>query len=92
MNSNKEKISYCIGLETGKNLSRDFADVDHTSLSQGLKDGLQGATPKLSNQEIISILTALRNQLETQQKKYLTELAQSNKSNGHNVRMAIIAE
>jgi FKBP-type peptidyl-prolyl cis-trans isomerase FklB len=82
MKTTKEKVSYCIGLETGKNLKHQFADMDVQLLHEGFQDGLSSATPKLSQEEIRSILIALRNQMENQQKQYIAQMAQENKQQG----------
>ena len=82
MESTKEKVSYCIGLETGKNLKHQFADMDLKFLQEGLEDGVSESSPKLSGDEIRSILIALRNQVENQQKQYIAQMAQDNKKQG----------
>ncbi|NDD58277.1 MAG: FKBP-type peptidyl-prolyl cis-trans isomerase [Chlamydiae bacterium] len=82
MKSTKEKVSYCIGLETGKNLKHQFADMEESLLLEGFQDGLSGASPKLSQEEIHSILLALRNQIQAQQKQHIAHVAQENKKQG----------
>ena len=82
METMKEKVSYCIGLETGKNLRQQFADIDTGRLASGLQDGLTATMPKLSEKEIGNILNSLRSQIETQQKQYISELAEKNKKEG----------
>jgi FKBP-type peptidyl-prolyl cis-trans isomerase FklB len=82
MQTTKEKVSYCIGLETGKNLKMQFADMDFQCLSQGFHDALKDATPLLNKDEIQSILVALKNQIETQQRQHFTRLAEENKKRG----------
>lgn len=82
MKSTKERVSYCIGLETGKNLKQQFADIDMELLLSGFQDGLTEAEPKLSQNEIVSVLTSLRSQIETQQKQYIAQLAEKNKKEG----------
>lgn len=79
MKTTKEKVSYCIGLETGRNLKNQFADMDYQLLSQGFQDALSDSNPKLTQDEIHSILLALRNQVETQQRQYIAKLAEENK-------------
>jgi|ERR1700722_1071875 len=79
MKSTKEKVSYCIGLETARNLMHQFADMDMEHLTQGLNDGLSETTPKLSQEEIQSILAALRNQVESQQRQQFAKIAVENK-------------
>lgn len=82
MNNTREKVSYCIGLETGKNLKQQFMDMDVSLLLNGLQDGLNEATPKLKNEEIESILQALRHQIESQQKEFINQMAEHNKASG----------
>jgi hypothetical protein len=59
MKSTKEKVSYCIGLETGS-LNLIFADADLQLLIDGFQDGLSSNTPKLSQDDIRSILVAFK--------------------------------
>ncbi len=79
MKSTKEKVSYCIGLQTGANLRHQFADMDMQRLTEGFNDALAESEPKLSAEEIQSILTALKNQVETQQRQYYAKVAEENK-------------
>jgi FKBP-type peptidyl-prolyl cis-trans isomerase FklB len=79
MESTKEKVSYCIGLETGRNLKNQFADMDQDCLMKGFTDALEGSTPELPQEEIQSILVALKNQIETQQRQNFSRVAEENK-------------
>ncbi len=79
MKSTKEKVSYCIGLQTGANLKNQFTDMDMQCLTQGLDDGLEGNAPKLGNEEIQSVLNALKNQVETQQRTHFAKVSEENK-------------
>lgn len=79
MKSTKEKVSYCIGLETARNLRHQFADMDVQCLTQGFNDAITKTTPQLTQEEINSILTALRKQVETQQRQHFTKMADENK-------------
>jgi FKBP-type peptidyl-prolyl cis-trans isomerase FklB len=79
MKSTKEKVSYCIGLETARNLKHQFADMDTQCLTQGFNDALSELTPKLAQEEIQSILVALKNQVETQQRQHFSRVAEENK-------------
>ncbi len=82
MKSTKEKVSYCLGLETGKNLIRQFADVDFDLLRKGFEDGLGGDTPKLSNDEVGLIMQTLRQQVELQQRQFVAKVAEQNRKEG----------
>ena len=60
MKSTREKVSYCIGLETGRNLKRQFSDMDSGLLKDGFDDGIRDTTPRLNQEEIQSIMQELR--------------------------------
>lgn len=82
MKSTREKVSYCIGLETGKNLKRQFSDMDSGLLQKGFEDGVTDGLPELTQEEIQSIMQALRQQVEQQQKQYLARLTEQNRQEG----------
>lgn len=79
MNTTKEKVSYCIGLETGRNLRHQFSDMDLTLLMQGFQDALSDGQPKLPQEEIQQILIALKQQVETQQRQFFAKVSEDNK-------------
>ncbi|MBI3236875.1 MAG: FKBP-type peptidyl-prolyl cis-trans isomerase [Chlamydiales bacterium] len=79
MKTTKEKVSYCIGLQTGKNLKNQFADIDMDCLNHGFHDALSDNDPQLAIEEIQSILNALRQQVESQQKQFIAKVAEENK-------------
>lgn len=82
MDTNKEKVSYCIGLEAGKNIKGQFKDIDHSLLIKGFGDALAEKAPALAKEEIVKILQALQNQVQEQQKVFLEQLAEKNKNDG----------
>ncbi len=82
MENTKDKVSYCVGYETGKNLKMQFADINMELLKEGFQDAIKEATPRLEEKEIVSILTTLRQQIEMQQKQYIAQLADKNKKEG----------
>jgi FKBP-type peptidyl-prolyl cis-trans isomerase len=82
MNTPKEKASYCIGLETGKNLKEQFEDIDIDLLAAGFHDAISNSTPKLPAQEIQNVLTAVKHQIDAQQRQYIAKVAHENKLAG----------
>lgn len=82
MESTKEKVSYCIGLETGRNLKRQFTDMDFELLEKGFLDALSDANPRLGQEEVQSIMQALRQQIEQQQKQFVAKLSEQNRKLG----------
>jgi FKBP-type peptidyl-prolyl cis-trans isomerase FklB len=82
MKTTREKVSYCIGLETGRNLKRQFSDMDSGLLEKGFEDGIMENNPKLTQEEIQSIMQALRQQIEQQQRQYFAKVSEQNKTAG----------
>ena len=82
MQSTKEKVSYCIGFETARNLRQQFADMDFRCLINGLQDVLDDQTPQLPTEEIQSILVSLKRQIDLQQRHHYTQVANDNKQRG----------
>ncbi len=82
MQSNREKVSYCIGLEAGKNIKGQFKDIEDELLKKGFNDALADKTPALELSEIRTILQALQKQVQEQQKAMIEQIARENKVNG----------
>ena len=82
METNKEKVSYCIGMEAGKNLKGQFSDLDEKLMMEGFQDGISSATSKVSQEETHALLTALQKQIQKQQQEYVTKVANQNKVAG----------
>lgn len=78
MNSTREKASYCIGLEAGKSIKNQFSEMDLALLSEGFQDALAGKNPKLPGEEIVKTMTALKQQMERQQKEFVAKLSEEN--------------
>lgn len=82
MESNREKVSYCIGLEAGRNIKGQFKDVDADLLKKGFSDALGDKNPALEREEISSILEALNEQIQRQQRAFVEQVAERNKQEG----------
>jgi FKBP-type peptidyl-prolyl cis-trans isomerase FklB len=84
MKSTREKVSYCLGLETGRNLQRQFNDMDFELLRKGFEDAIAGSNPKLGQDEVQSIMQALQQQVEAQQRQFYAKLSEQNRQEGEN--------
>src|SRR5689334_20230648 len=63
----KEKVSYSIGLDIGTTLKRQLIDVNETLLSQGVHDGLTGAKPLLSDEQVKEVMGAFQKDMVVKQ-------------------------
>lgn len=82
METNREKVSYCIGLEAGRNIKGQFGDIDQDLLKKGFNDAVAERTPALKQEEIKQILQALQKQVQAQQKAFIEQMSAKNKQEG----------
>ena len=78
----KEKVSYAIGVEMGKGVKVQGIDVDPTIVMQGLKDGLSGAKPQMSEEELRQVITGLQQEIRQKQMQAQEAAATENKTKG----------
>jgi FKBP-type peptidyl-prolyl cis-trans isomerase FklB len=78
----KEKMSYAIGMEMGKGVKAQGIDVDPTILMAGLKDAMSGAKPQMSEDELRQVITALQQEMRQKQMQVQEAAAAENKTKG----------
>jgi len=78
LKTQKDKMSYVIGMDIGNNLKRQSIDVDPNILAKAIKDALAGQKPLLSDQEIRETMAAHQNKMKAKQEA----LAKKNKEQG----------
>jgi FKBP-type peptidyl-prolyl cis-trans isomerase FklB len=78
----KEKVSYAIGMEMGKGVKTQGIDVDPAIMTQGLKDGLSGAKPQMSEDELRQVITSLQQEIRQKQMQAQEAAATENKTKG----------
>jgi len=78
----KDKVSYSIGWDIGKNFKRQLIDIDPDSLAKGLKDSLSGATGLLTEAEMQELLKNFQTELQQKQTEAQNKLGEKNKAAG----------
>lgn len=63
LKSQKEKISYIIGMDMGKNLKGQSLDIDQAALVKGIKDALSGGKSSLTDEEIRETMAAFQKEM-----------------------------
>ena len=88
----KERASYAIGMNFGKNLAQgikqDGADVDLDLLLKGIKDALTKAKPAYSESELTAAITAFGKALEAKAAVRAKEAAEKDKAYAEANKMA----
>jgi len=79
LKNQKEKVSYIIGVNIGSNFKRQLIDVDPSILAIGIREGLAGAKPLLTEQEIQETMVAFQRELLEKRKKQGEDFLAENK-------------
>jgi FKBP-type peptidyl-prolyl cis-trans isomerase len=79
--SEKDKISYAIGMNVGKNLQRSSIDVDPTIVSKGIQDTLAGKT-LMTEAEAQAVLTQLQTDMRKKQDEKMQQAGEANQKEG----------
>jgi FKBP-type peptidyl-prolyl cis-trans isomerase len=82
LKTQKDKVSYGIGMNIGKSLKKDAIDVDADMLVKGLRDSLSGEKTLMSDEEYRATLTAFQKEMMEKQAEASKALAEKNKKEG----------
>jgi FKBP-type peptidyl-prolyl cis-trans isomerase FklB len=78
----KDKVSYAIGMNVGSTLHRQGVDIDPKVLQQGLQDALAGGKTLLSEEEEHAVLTELQADMRKKQQEKMQVEGAANKKQG----------
>jgi len=78
----KDKVSYSIGMEIGKNLKKQSFDLNEDLLLKGVKDAFSGEKPLMTDEEIMQTMTAFQKEMMAKQQEAAKKLAEKNKLEG----------
>ncbi len=91
LKSEKDRVSYSIGLEVARNFKKNSVDFDPAMVMQGMSDGVAGERPLLSEKEFRKVIGDFQTQvrqkmaanmraLTVENRKRAEEFLQSNKT------------
>lgn len=78
----KDKASYAIGLELGNSLKKGKVEANPDMLMKGLKDGLSGAKPLMTEEQVKETMTALQKEMMDKQAAANKEAGEKNEQAG----------
>jgi len=78
----KEKLSYALGMSMGKNLHRDSIEIDPNIMLQGMKDAMGGGKTLLTDEEAQAAIAELQNDLRKKQTEHMQAAAETNRKAG----------
>lgn len=82
LKTEKEKVSYAIGMNIGENFKRQGIDVDPAVFMQALKESMAGGKTLLSDEEVRTILTQYQGELRVKMEQKQKEAGDTNKKEG----------
>ncbi len=78
----KQKVSYSIGLSLGNNFKQQGLDIDTNTLLKGVEDALKGANPLLTQEQIREVMTNLQKNMMAKKQQADAEASGKNKTAG----------
>ncbi|HDL20673.1 MAG TPA: FKBP-type peptidyl-prolyl cis-trans isomerase [Nitrospirae bacterium] len=82
LKTQKDKTSYSIGYNIGKNFKSQSIDVDPDVLSRGVRDALTGSKTLMTDEDIKQTLQALQKKVITRQRAASKKLGEKNRKEG----------
>jgi hypothetical protein len=82
LKTQKDKFSYALGMNLGKNLHQQAVAVDPNILARGLKDALTGGKTLLTDDEARAALTAAQAEVRAKQQEKMQQAGAENKKEG----------
>jgi FKBP-type peptidyl-prolyl cis-trans isomerase len=82
LKNQKDKLSYSIGMEMGKNLKMQSIDIDADILAKGIQDAFSGGKALLTDQEVRETMATFQKELMAKQEELLKKLGEKNKGEG----------
>jgi len=82
LKTERDKISYGIGMDIGENMKRQSIDIDPDMLAQGIKDVFSGGKLLLTEEEFSSTMENFKKDMMAKQQMKMQELSDKNKKEG----------
>jgi FKBP-type peptidyl-prolyl cis-trans isomerase FklB len=86
LQSQKEKLSYALGMDLGSQLTKQSVQIDPDLFLQGLKDALSGGKTRLTEADARAAITELQNELRSKQaaaqNEKMAQQGEKNKKDG----------
>jgi len=78
----RDKISYGIGMDIGENMKKQSIDIDPDMLAQGIKDVFAGKELLLTEEDFRNTMENFRKDMMAKQQMHMQEIAEKNKKGG----------
>jgi FKBP-type peptidyl-prolyl cis-trans isomerase FklB len=82
LKTQKDKVSYSIGVDIGKNFKRQGLELDLDKMSKGLKDGMAGGKLAMTEDEMRATMMSFQNEMLQKQDQAAAAKGADNKKEG----------
>ena len=82
LTTEKDKISYAIGMQIGKNLTREGVDIDAAIFLRGLVDVVTNSKPLMTEDEARAVITKLQQETMAKREAEMKAIGEANKKEG----------
>lgn len=82
LTTDKDKLSYSIGADLGKNFKAQGIDVSPDALAKGIQDGIAGSTLMLTEDQMKEVLNKFQKDLMAKRTAEFTKKSEENKTKG----------
>jgi FKBP-type peptidyl-prolyl cis-trans isomerase FklB len=82
LKTEKDKVSYIIGVNIGRNLKKQSVEVDPDMISRGLKDVASDAKLLMTDEEMKETMTAFQKEMMKKHEEEVKKAAEKNKAEG----------
>lgn len=82
LTTDKDKLSYSIGADLGKNFKTQGIDINPEVLAKGMQDGMSGAQLILTEQQMKDVLNKFQKDLMAKRSAEFNKKSEENKSKG----------
>lgn len=82
LKSQKDKVSYSIGINIGNNVKQLPMEIDLDILYKGFKDAVSGGKSLLSEEEMRTVMTAFQKEMTAKQTEMMNSQGEKNKKEG----------
>jgi FKBP-type peptidyl-prolyl cis-trans isomerase FklB len=82
LKTQKDKVSYSIGMDIGTTLKKQELDVDPAILARGIRDSMSGQKPLMTDQEMRDTIAAFQKEMMAKQQEQTKQMGEKNKKQG----------
>ncbi|KTD56592.1 macrophage infectivity potentiator [Legionella santicrucis] len=82
LTTDKDKLSYSIGADLGKNFKNQGIDINPEALAKGMQDGMSGAQLILTEEQMKDVLSKFQKDLMAKRSAEFNKKAEENKAKG----------